>query len=55
VTAEAVGRDRRVKPGDDEEVNAMQKWNMIIDVAECTSCNLCTLAVMDELHARGHG
>jgi Fe-S-cluster-containing dehydrogenase component len=39
---------RRVKPGDDEEVNAMQKWNMIIDVAECTNCNLCTLAVMDE-------
>jgi Fe-S-cluster-containing dehydrogenase component len=35
-------------PGDDEEVNAMQKWNMIIDVAECTNCNLCTLAVMDE-------
>jgi len=28
--------------------NAMQKWNMIIDVAECTNCNLCTLAVMDE-------
>src|SRR5215211_8486836 len=28
--------------------NAMQKWNTIIDVAECTNCNLCTLAVMDE-------
>src|SRR6476469_6422298 len=28
--------------------HAMQKWNMIIDVAECTNCNLCTLAVMDE-------
>jgi Fe-S-cluster-containing dehydrogenase component len=27
---------------------AMQKWNMIIDVAECTNCNLCTLATMDE-------
>jgi len=27
---------------------AMKKWNMIIDVAECTNCNLCTLATMDE-------
>ncbi len=26
----------------------MSKWNMIIDVAECTNCNLCTLANMDE-------
>lgn len=26
----------------------MEKWNMIIDVAECTNCNLCTLATMDE-------
>src|SRR6516162_9537901 len=26
----------------------MKKWNMIIDVAECTNCNLCTLATMDE-------
>ena len=26
----------------------MKKWNMIIDVAECTNCNLCTLADMDE-------
>jgi Fe-S-cluster-containing dehydrogenase component len=26
----------------------MQKWNMIIDVAECTNCHLCTLATMDE-------
>jgi len=26
----------------------MKKWNMIIDIAECTNCNLCTLAVMDE-------
>jgi Fe-S-cluster-containing dehydrogenase component len=26
----------------------MQKWNLIIDVAECTNCNLCTLAAMDE-------
>jgi len=26
----------------------MEKWNLIIDVAECTNCNLCTLAVMDE-------
>jgi Fe-S-cluster-containing dehydrogenase component len=24
------------------------KWNMIIDVAECTNCNNCTLAAMDE-------
>lgn len=26
----------------------MEKWNMIIDVVECTNCNLCTLATMDE-------
>lgn len=26
----------------------MSKWNMIIDVAECNNCNLCTLATMDE-------
>jgi len=26
----------------------MEKWNVIIDVAECTNCNLCTLAAMDE-------
>jgi Fe-S-cluster-containing dehydrogenase component len=26
----------------------MTKWNMIIDVAACTNCNLCTLAAMDE-------
>lgn len=26
----------------------MKKWNMIIDVAECTNCRLCTLATMDE-------
>jgi Fe-S-cluster-containing dehydrogenase component len=24
------------------------KWNLIIDVAECTNCNNCTLATMDE-------
>src|SRR3989440_764554 len=28
--------------------SSMKKWNMIIDVAECTNCNLCTLASMDE-------
>lgn len=27
---------------------ATPKWNMIIDVAECTNCHLCTLATMDE-------
>jgi len=26
----------------------MKKWNLIVDVAECTNCNLCTLAAMDE-------
>ena len=26
----------------------MKKWNMIVDVAECTNCQLCTLATMDE-------
>jgi Fe-S-cluster-containing dehydrogenase component len=26
----------------------MKKWNLIIDVAECTNCNLCTLAAADE-------
>jgi len=26
----------------------MKKWNMVIDVAACTNCNLCTLAAMDE-------
>ncbi len=26
----------------------MKKWNVIVDVAECTNCNLCTLATMDE-------
>ena len=25
-----------------------KKWNMIVDVAECTNCQLCTLATMDE-------
>lgn len=25
-----------------------QKWNVIIDVANCTNCNLCTLACQDE-------
>lgn len=26
----------------------MSKWNLIIDVAECTNCQLCALAAMDE-------
>ncbi len=26
----------------------LKKWNLIIDVASCTNCNLCTLAVQDE-------
>ncbi|HVG82705.1 MAG TPA: 4Fe-4S dicluster domain-containing protein [Methylomirabilota bacterium] len=25
-----------------------KKWNLVIDVADCTNCNLCTLATMDE-------
>ena len=26
----------------------MPKWNLIIDVAECTNCNMCVLACQDE-------
>jgi len=26
----------------------MKKWNLIIDVAACTNCHLCTLATLDE-------
>jgi Fe-S-cluster-containing dehydrogenase component len=26
----------------------MEKWNLIIDVGECTNCNVCTLATQDE-------
>ncbi len=26
----------------------MSKWNLIVDVAECTNCQLCALAAMDE-------
>src|SRR5215510_8494796 len=36
------------KPGHDQEEKTMKKWNMVIDVAECTNCKLCTLAAMDE-------
>ena len=30
------------------ETAPADKWNVIIDVAECTSCNLCVLATLDE-------
>lgn len=26
----------------------MEKWNLIVDVGECTNCNLCALACQDE-------
>jgi len=26
----------------------VKKWNLIVDVANCTNCNLCTLALQDE-------
>ena len=26
----------------------MKKWNLVVDVAECTNCQLCALAAMDE-------
>ncbi len=26
----------------------MKKWNLVVDVANCTNCNLCALAVQDE-------
>ncbi len=26
----------------------MEKWNLIVDVAKCTNCNMCTLACHDE-------
>src|SRR3990167_1768329 len=26
----------------------MKKWNLVIDVAKCCDCNLCTLALHDE-------
>jgi Fe-S-cluster-containing dehydrogenase component len=28
----------------------MKKWNLVIDVARCSNCNLCALAVHDEYH-----
>jgi Fe-S-cluster-containing dehydrogenase component len=37
---------RRGQPGDEEQT--MKKWNLIIDVVECTNCHLCTLATLDE-------
>src|SRR5215213_11075959 len=33
---------------DREGRSVMKKWNMIIDVAECTNCQLCALSAMDE-------
>jgi Fe-S-cluster-containing dehydrogenase component len=30
------------------EAAPAEKWNVIIDVAECTNCNLCVLATLDE-------
>ena len=33
----------------------MSKYNLVIDVAECTNCNLCTLATMDEYVGNDHG
>ena len=35
----------------EKDANAMtrrRKWNLIVDVAKCTNCNLCTLANQDE-------
>lgn len=28
----------------------MKKWNLVIDVAQCFNCNMCTLACHDEYH-----
>ena len=44
----ATARRRRTWCRRNDGERAMKKWNMIIDVAECTNCNLCTLATMDE-------
>ena len=30
------------------EAAPAEKWNVVIDVAECTNCNLCVLATLDE-------
>ena len=27
----------------------MKKWNLIVDVAKCTNCNLCTLACPEHI------
>ena len=54
-TFAAVEKDAEVKralqrsaAGAGEVRRVMKKWNMIIDVAECTNCQLCTLSAMDE-------
>ncbi|MGE3244865.1 MAG: 4Fe-4S dicluster domain-containing protein [Beijerinckiaceae bacterium] len=36
------------KTTQDKPETPPQKWNVIVDVAECTNCNLCVLANLDE-------